>query len=378
MKSTVKFDLLPRITAAILFFSIISPCFAAEEEQDAGDAWYRSVNFHVFVSGAYSYNFNIPESGQNQFRVFDFDDNTFKVDVIELAFLKPAEHSGQVGFRLDLEAGASVPRISAASGLFRNPDTGEAEDVDLQQAYVSLNAGGLLLDFGKYVTHTGAEVIEGYDGFNNHYTHSYLFGFAIPFTHTGLRATYSFHKHVSAMFMLVNGWDNVKDNNDGKTFGGQLSLSPSTSFVVYFNYLGGPEQTDDDHNKRHLFDLVAVWSPSSHISFTVNYDVATDANAVGPGKDANWNGLAAYARLGFSNRFFLNFRGEEFRDQDGVRTGIPQKLVEFTITPEIRFNSQFLFRGDLRFDHSDQDVFEKDHSLKDHQTTISFNALYFF
>ncbi len=43
------------------------------------------------------------------------------------------------------------------------------------------------IDAGKFVTPIGAEVIESQDNWN--YTRSTLFGYAIPFYHTGLRAT---------------------------------------------------------------------------------------------------------------------------------------------------------------------------------------------
>ena len=36
------------------------------------------------------------------------------------------------------------------------------------------------------------EVIEGYDGWNDQYSRSLLFGYAIAFTHTGVKATYPF------------------------------------------------------------------------------------------------------------------------------------------------------------------------------------------
>src|ERR1017187_3508993 len=130
--------------------------------------WYDEIAVNGFVTASYSYNGNRPDSGTNQFRVFDFDDNTFKVDGAELVLQKAVAKPGDTGFRVDAVAGGSIPRVSAAAGLFRD-STGKAQDFDLQQAFVSWIAPagrGLRLDFGKYVTHHGYEVIEGYDGYN--------------------------------------------------------------------------------------------------------------------------------------------------------------------------------------------------------------------
>jgi hypothetical protein len=343
----------------------------------AESAFCTDITFHGFVSGSYSYNFNTPDSGQNQLRVFDFDDNTFKIDVAEVVLEKTVPDSGNVGFRVDFVAGSSIPRIIASAGLFRDPDTGEAEDFDLEQAYVSVNASGIHLDFGKFITHTGAEVIEGYDGFNDNYTRSLLFGFAIPFTHTGLRASHAFNDRASAMVMIANGWDNVKDNNRGKTFGAQFLFVPAHGCTVYLNYIGGPEQNDSS-NMRNLFDAVAVWKPLERVTFTFNYDYAKDNNAVGPGADATWNGFAAYGKVDLTDTFSMAFRGEQFKDEDGVRTGVIQKVREFTITPSVKIGKGFVARGDLRFDHSNKRVFQKNDSFKQNQTTIALNLLYFF
>jgi hypothetical protein len=35
----------------------------------------------------------------------------------------------------------------------------------------------------------GYELIEGYDGYNDNYSRSLLFNYAIPLTHTGVKAT---------------------------------------------------------------------------------------------------------------------------------------------------------------------------------------------
>src|SRR5207237_6641234 len=60
----------------------------------------------------------------------------------------------------------------------------------LQQVYGTAVLGGktpITLDFGKFVTWTGLEVIGSTS--NDNYSNSLLFTLAIPFYHTGLRFT---------------------------------------------------------------------------------------------------------------------------------------------------------------------------------------------
>src|SRR5512141_1927146 len=166
-------------------------------------AWYEEISVNAFVSASYSYNFNRPDTGTNQLRVFDFDDNTFKVDVAEIVVQKAVSKPGEAGFRVDFEAGSSIPRVSSSYGLL------QGQDVDLQQALLTWSAAvgsGLRLDAGKFVTHFGYEVIDGYDGTNDNASRSFLFGFTIPFAPTGLKASYTFSDQLAGMFEIGNAW----------------------------------------------------------------------------------------------------------------------------------------------------------------------------
>jgi len=342
--------------------------------------WYEGITVNGFVSATYSYNTNRPASGTNQFRVFDFDDNTFKVDAAEVALQKAVAKPGEAGFRIDAVAGGSIPRVSAAAGLFRDA-SGKAQDFDLQQAFVSYIAAvgsGLRFDVGKFVTHHGYEVIEGYDGYNDNATHSFLFGFAIPFTHTGVKASYTFSERLAAMVMLANGWDVVKDNNSGKSLGAQLIFTPSKTVTVIANYMVGPERSDRDGDTRNMVDVNAQWKITDRTALTVDVVYGSEANAVTHGQTAMWNGIVGYGRFGLSDSFALILRGELFDDRDGSRTGVAQKLKGITLTPELKVSSHFLIRADLRTDWSNRDVFEKKEGLTGSQLTGLLNVIYLF
>ena len=346
----------------------------------AAKPWYEEIAVNGFVSASYSYNTNRPASGTNQFRVFDFDDNTFKVDVAEVVFQKAISKPGEAGFRVDLAAGSSIPRVSASAGLFRD-SSGKAQDFDLQQAFVSWIApvgSGLRLDAGKFVTHFGYEVIEGYDGYNDNATRSFLFGFTIPFAHTGLKASYTFSDQLAGMFELCNGWDVARDNNTSKSIGLQLIWTPSKTVTVYGNFMTGPERENVNSDPRSLFNVVAQWKFTDLTVFALDAVYGSEKGAVAPGETASWSGIAGYARFGVSDAFALCLRAEYFNDADGARTGVVQKLKEVTLTPELKVSSHFLLRADLRVDWSDQDVFEKKEGLTSSQPTGLLNAIYAF
>jgi Putative beta-barrel porin-2, OmpL-like. bbp2 len=318
--------------------------------------WYEEIAVNGFLSASYSYNTNRPGSGKNQLRVFDFDDNSIKLDVFTLTLQKAVAKPGEAGFRVDVSAGASIPRVTAAYGLL------QGQDVDLKQAFASWIApvgSGLRLDAGKLLTHFSYEYIESWDTPNDNVTRSFTFGYAFPATHTGLKATYAFSDQVAAMLMVANGWDNVKDNNSSKSICGQLTFTPTKTVTITGNFMTGPERTDVNSDPRTVLEMIAQWKLSDLMAFALDGVYGTERGAVVPGQTATWGGVTAYARLGLSDTFAICLRAEYFADPDGARTGTAQKLEELTLTPELKVSAHLLIRGDLRVDWSDAAVFEK-------------------
>ena len=342
-------------------------------------SFLMGIQVNTFASFGYNYNMNTPTNRLTSYRVFDSDDNTFNVDVAELVLQKTIAKAGDAGFRLDLEVGGAIPEKEQSYGL------SVGRSADLQQAFLSYLAplgSGLRLDFGKFVTHMGAEVIEGYDGYNDNYTRSFLFNYAIPFTHTGVKASYAFNGALSAMLMVANGWDNAKDNNRSKSIGGQIALVPVVPLTVCLNYLVGPEKADTNGYVRSMYDVVASWKVRRNLTVGVNGDYGTESGAslVAPGKKAIWKGIAGYTRLDVTSRFAMALRGETFHDEGGTRLGVstPATVGEFTFTPTFKLSDRFLVRSDLRFDSANSPLFVKNSSLSDKQTTISTNLIFVY
>src|SRR6266849_3677956 len=211
-----------------------------DKEKDKGMLdFFRTVEISGFVDGYYGYNFNKPFNRRNQLRNFDFKNNEFALNLAELVVERKASEDSRFGFRLDLDFGPATDWVHSAE-----PGGGDVYK-HVQQAYGSFLAPvgkGLQIDVGKFVTWNGAEVIETKDNWN--YSRGLLFAWAIPYYHMGVRATYTVNNKVSLMGALVNGWNNVEDNNGGKTVGVSLTVKPTKKLTIIQNYTGGPEQDD--------------------------------------------------------------------------------------------------------------------------------------
>lgn len=337
--------------------------------------WFDEIAVNAFVSTAYEYSANRPAAGVNSYRVFDFNDNSFNLDVAEVVVQIAPSKPNDAGFRVDIAAGNSVPQISKAQDQ-------TVAQFDLQQAFASYIAplgSGLRFDVGKYITHMGYEVIEGYDGYNDNYSRSILFGYAIPFTHTGVKASYAFSSKLSAMVEVVNGWDLVRDNNRSKSLGVQLTLTPVGPLSVLLSWMGGPELPNDNHSNRNTFDVVATFKPTSTLTLGLNgdYGMEDGTSRVNPGSDAKWKGIAGYGIIALTNKLSVALRGEMFHDDGGVRLGTDTRatLSEGTFTPAYKFTDHVVLRGEVRYDKANQPILTRRTTLSDHQTTAGLNFI---
>jgi hypothetical protein len=329
------------------------------------------INFSGLVDGYYSFNFNHPATGFNGLYNFNVKANQFSLNMAKLSMEYAPD---PVGFRVDFGFGRAFEMIHSYE-----PTGTPAIMRNIQQAYVSLKPSktrAVQFDFGKFVTSAGAEVIETHSNWN--YSRSILFAWAIPYYHYGLRMTAS-GAHFSGGFQLVNGWNNVEDNNSGKTIG--LTGNIVSSKVSWFNtYYTGPENGGTNTGWRNLYDTNLVLTPSPKFNAYINFDYGR--NRIGSGSTSSspeWYGIAGAAKWQMSDKHALVPRIEWFKDKDGFSTGTVQALKEFTLTYEYKLPQGFFTRLEYRRDWSDVAFFERgDGGTRKNQDTLSAGFVVFF
>jgi len=242
---------------------------------------------------------------------------------------------------------------------------------NLTQAYLQAVQGPLTLIAGKFSSLAGAEVIEAPN--NTNFSRSYLFGDAVPFTHTGARLTYAYNSKASLVVGANNGWDDWKFAGKKKTLEGAIVLTPSPGYALTLDtYNGNDFALNGILNgaltqypvvtNRMLYDGVLTVHPTSALTIIANYDNGTqlgDGISTGPlaFATAHWNGIAGYANYQFNSRYGVSLRKESFGDTQGFRTGIPQRLQSNTATLNFTPGSNYIFRIEYRLDASDRPSF---------------------
>lgn len=348
------------------------PAAAAPPTWSAGP-----IDFSGRVSAYYAFNANHPASMTNQLYNFNVKANQFSLDMVELNM----DHTPDpIGFNLDLGFGRAFDMIAGSEpqpSIFRN----------IRQAYVSLkppSAKGLEIDFGKFVTSDGAEVIETDTNWN--YSHSLLFAWAIPYYHFGLRATYPVTQHFTTGVMVANGWNNLEDNNSGKLVM-FMETYTTKKFTLFANFHTGPENPGTNKGWRHLFDTTLLLTPSRKFSAYINYDYGHNQNPPGVltvlgNHAALWYGVATALHIQPTSNWSFTPRIEWFKDRDGFATGsgVPQDLKEGTLTVEYKMMQGLFGRLEYRRDWSNQPFFDKNSNpaSSKSQDTITLGILAFF
>jgi len=323
-------------------------------------------------------------------RVFDYRPNSFTLHQAALTVAyQPKEGFGAL---VNVIAGQDAD-VFAPYDI--NP--GAHSKFDLPQAYVQYATGGLTVIAGRFVTLAGTETIDPRT--NSNFSRSILFGYAIPFTHTGLRATYAVNDKLSLILGINNGWDALKDTNNSKTVEASMALTPIKAVSLLVTGYFGNERVgglvgSGPQGTRTLIDVVGSWSINDAWSVGLNYDWGRQDGARDSGLTADnaasptWDGIAGYLNYQFSEKWRASLRGEHFDDKDGYRTGIKQTWDEGTLTLGYAPVKNAELRLEGRYDKSNKDTFLRSYAMNaetmaytdtsNNQGSIGIEALYKF
>ena len=327
------------------------------------------INFSGLIDGYYSFNANHPASRNNNLRNFEVKANQFSLNMAKVSLSHDAD---PVGFQLDLGFGR-------AWEIFHATDPAGTDVVRyIPQAYVTFkpkDMGGLQIDFGKFYTSAGAELTE------NNLTWNYGRGFLYtngPYYHFGTRITKPLNDKFAVGLQIVNGWNNVEDNNSGKTFGFTTAFTPNKKFSWYNNYYTGPEKNDTNKGKRNFYDTVVNLNPNDKTSFYVNFDYGHESKVANG--DASWVAIGLSGRFQTTEKTALALRYENYNDRDGFITGQTQMLNSFTVTGEYKWVHGLLARLEYRRDWSDKPYFDRGNTLASwkNQDTVTLGIVAFF
>jgi Putative beta-barrel porin-2, OmpL-like. bbp2 len=318
------------------------------------------VDFHLLLDLYLLHNFNAPASGRNQLRELDFNADLPSLSYLRLTLARRPRH---FGFRLDVGVGNTAEAYRAADPLQPSHPSLARGLSFVEQAFVTVvvPAGrGIQIDVGKFSTPVGLEDNESVTNWN--YSRSFLYSWAEPSLHVGVRASYQASDRLSLSLFWLNGWNsNVVGGDSMRSFAGAVSHRPNERWALVLVYLGGlerpPTQLDGKLSFRNVLSGSMTYMPVKPVTFSLAVDYGNDCALGG----VNWWGVAGYARLQARSWLAATVRGEYFADPDGFTTGTRQQLAEATATLEAEHSAgraRLLARLEYRHDQSNRRPFE--------------------
>jgi len=315
-------------------------------------------------------------------RLYDRLQNRFTLNALAVVLDRPYDPAKlSAGFHTELLVGQDATVIQSNGFL--------GSQADLPHLYVTLNVptasgNGLQFKVGRIPTLMGLEVIETY--VNPNWSEGNQFIYVENFTALGVSVETKFNNHLDAQFRVINGWDQVSDNNGRKSLMGRVGIYPDAATSLGIVGYWGPEEANINNANRYGVEGL-LWRKLGKASVWVQGDYGKEqANAAlpDPTQDAQWVALGGWVTYDFSSSLGLALRGDYVNDENGARSsfnglvGFPantgQKFGSGTATLNIRAWPDAVVRPELRYDRSTLAAF----AGKKDQVTFALAVAYLY
>ena len=314
-------------------------------------------------------------------RLYDRLQSRFMLNALAVVLDRPYDPAKfSAGFHTELLFGQNATLIQSA-GFDLGPQG------DIPHLYVTLNVptasgNGLQFKVGRIPTLMGLEVIEAVA--NPNWSEGNQFIYVENFTGLGVSVETKFNNYVDAQFRVINGWDQVHDNNTHKSLMGRVGLYPDALTSIGIVGFWGPEEPDNNTANRYGVEGL-IWRKFGKSAVWLQGDYGREqANAAlpVPTKDAQWWAAGAWVTYDFSSSLGLALRGDYVNDEDGARTSglygfLPnagQKFGSGTATLNIRAWPSAVVRPEVRYDRSTLAAFDG----KKDQVTVALAVAYLY
>ena len=318
-------------------------------------------------------------------RLYDRLQSRFMLNALAVVLDRPYDPAKfSAGFHTEVLVGQDATVIQSDGGSFNLGPQG-----DIPHLYVTLNVptasgNGLQFKVGRIPTLLGLEVIETYA--NPNWSEGNQFVYVENFTATGLSFETKFNNYVDLQLRVINGWDQVSDNNSHKSFMGRVGLYPNALTSLGIVGYWGAEEPGNNSANRYGFEGL-LWRKLGKAAVWVQGDYGTEqANAAlpDPTQDAKWWALGGWVTYDLSATVGLALRGDYVDDQNGARTnatlgfpastGASNKVGSATATLNIKTWPSALLRPELRYDRSTLAAF----GGKKDQITVAMALTYLY
>lgn len=310
-----------KIINTILFSTLFTyPAYSNEES--------KPLTINAFVDTYYAYDLLRPIDNERKYTTQPLRHNEFNIN---LAYIATKYNSDNIRGNIALATGTYVE----SNYILETP---------LLRNIFEANAGykiidNLWIDAGVFPSHIGIESAISKDNWN--YSRS-LISDNTPYYLSGLKLTYNPYNDLLFSFLLVNGWQNIKDNNDEKSIGTQIQYKINEN--INFNwstFIGNEINKTSPSLIRFYNNLWLIYELFPYLKFSASFDLGIQQKDNSFSRFDFVTGASILSRLSlFDDKLFISGRLEFYSD--------PNQIIVSTKSP----NGFQTIGGSINFDYN--------------------------
>jgi hypothetical protein len=230
--------------------------------------------------------------------------------------------------------------------------------------------------------------------FNSHYTNesaiskdhlAYTRSFApeyVPYYLAGIKLTIPLAEKWNAYLYLLNGWQQIQDQNEGKSLGTQLDYRPSKAWLINWStYIGSEESSSNPQFRtRYFSDVYFIytkekWSATGCIYYGLQQRSGTSSAA--------WWQANFMGQYSLTKKLSIAGRVEYFNDPEEVQINPITNASGFnsfssSVGMNLKVTENALFRVEGRTFLSDKNVYERNNEPVKNSNLLAANLTVWF
>lgn len=236
----------------------------------------------------------------------------------------------------------------------------------INEAYAGFQlANNLWLDAGIFASHIGAESAISLDNFT--LTRS-IMADNTPYYESGVKVTYTPSDKLTLAGFVLNGWQNITENNDNKALGTQIQFKLLSNVLLNSSTFFGREKPGyDSLPSMRYFHNFYTQIDIKKVSILAAFDIGFQEKRVGSGTNV-WYNPNLIIRFKPSDKAAIAARVEYYNDEQGViiNSGTPNGFQ--TLSPSLNFDYKFTdnvaWRIEGRLFNSKDKIFAEDSNFE--------------
>ena len=335
-----------RISKCLLLLCVSTSALANVVEDNQISKITKDVSFGGFLDTYYAYDFNQPKDHERQFTTQPVRHNEFNINLAYVeAILKKEKSRG----RLALQYGNSVTK-NYSSEPTQGATSGPNDSKIFQEAYVGTKIGERTwIDMGIFLGNIGAESWISKD--NWIYTRALSLDY-VPYYSSGARLEHFIDNNQSFQLQLLNGWQTISENNQGKAIGMQYKNAVTPTFTfTYNNFFGDEEVVSQSSRFRAYHNFIFQWLQSDAWQYIYTFDIGHQSQQENDGVDA-WFTTAFTVRHPLDQKRTIAMRAEYYADphQANVVTSTPNgfRVTSLATGYDQKLDENTMWRTELR------------------------------